>query len=220
MTNLELNSDSFYQLCEFATISTTHQEYRELVSLRYRAYANARKLKPGTIVPDMADDYDSVASIIIARYQGMIVGSVRVTIPEECRQSYYGKFFSEPAQGLPNQDEYAEASRLCIDPHFQRKKLFYYLAAHMIVKGLETGREYLVGGATADLLPIWDSCGFRSVGAHYIDETLAPVQHTLMLMDLSAVSRGEGISIRVRDYLFSLQRRQSHVNNTHRLLVI
>jgi predicted GNAT family N-acyltransferase/nitrogen regulatory protein PII-like uncharacterized protein len=172
----------------------TPEEFREVCELRLTAYQAANKVKESATADDMKDIFDDRARILIVKHSGKIVGSVRIMFHNEGSQLSYGRYFDTPPEDLPPRDQYAETSRMCTDPSFRGGDIFYQLVEHMVLTTVKSGRRYLVGGATKELVPLWEKCGFKKIGVPYSSKDLGGIQHEMIVMDSYAVALGKGVS--------------------------
>jgi len=165
----------------------TEDEYLEVLALRLKSYKSAKKIPPTTTRAQMGDEFDSRSKIIIAKHDDKIVGSVRVIFHQPEDELSYGRYFAVPPPGLPSRQEYAEASRMCIDPNYQGMGLFYKLAEEMVNIAINGGRTFIVGGSTGKLTDVWLKCGFRKLGIQYISQDIGGIPHELILLDTRLV---------------------------------
>jgi N-acyl-L-homoserine lactone synthetase len=160
------------------------EDYERVLRLRFDAYRHAGKLHPDVKLKQMSDEFDARSAIVVARKENQIVGSVRVIFHGAQDPLSYGRYFPEPLAGLPTREEYAEASRLCIDRKYRGQGLFEILAEEMATATARRGRRYIVGGSTAQLLRRWEKCGFSGTGHFYKSGDIAGLEHQIIVMDL------------------------------------
>ncbi len=192
---------SAYKKFDFTYVKSK-DEYSEVLALRFKAYTADGKVKSGAAVGDMADEFDARSRILIVKHDGHIIGSVRIIFHEDSDKLSYGRYFDIPPEGLPDRKDYAEASRMCVDPDYRGADIFYHLAEHMVLTTVKSGRRFIVGGATGLLLEKWEKCGFKRLGINYTSKDIAGIQHELILMDTHEVAMGKGIDLKLWTRVF------------------
>lgn len=191
-----------YRTLDFSYVKT-QEEYNAVLALRFRAYTSSGKTKSGATERDMADEFDARARILIVKHAGRVIGSVRVIFHEDADTLSYGRYFDIPPEGLPERSKYAEASRMCIDPEYRGgADIFYHLAEHMVLTTVKSGRQFIVGGATNQLLGKWEACGFKRLGINYTSKDIAGISHELILLDTHRVALGKGIDLKLWNRVF------------------
>jgi|SRR5215510_2205479 len=181
----------FYKLCEFS-IAKRRDELEEVLRLRFLAYSKAGKLGANLTVSDMEDEFDCRSEMHIARFRQEVIGSLRVILNKESDALSYLRYVALPVPNLPLRKDIVEASRLCVHPDYIGRGLFYPFAARMALTAIKFNKRYILGGATIDLVPVWERCGFVPMRITYPDEDFNCIEHHLMLMDTLRVSNGVG----------------------------
>jgi predicted GNAT family N-acyltransferase len=206
VTGQSLLKDGFllnnaYRKFDFSYVKT-EDEYKQVLELRLEAYKAAGKLKPGVTAQDMADEFDARSRILIVKHSDKIVGSVRVIFHEDSDKLSYGRYFDVPPEGLPPRQEYAEASRMCTDQSYRGADIAFHLIEHMVLTTVQSGRKYILSGATGSLIGLWERCGFKRLGIQYASKDLAGIVHELILMNTHDVALGRGISLGLWNRVF------------------
>ena len=184
----------YAQWFDFSYVKTS-DEYNDVLALRYSAYKAANKLSPDKRVQDMADEFDARARILIVKHRGKTIGSLRAMFHSDSDLTDHGRYVSFPAD-FPKNAEMIECSRICTDPEFRGSDLFSELLAHLVLTAIKSGRRYVLGGAAGTLVPVYERYGFKKVGITYKNESLAGVEHQLILMDTHEVALGISVSMK------------------------
>jgi N-acyl-L-homoserine lactone synthetase len=175
-------------------VMSTEAEYQGVLDLRLRAYLEARKVAIYTNATDMADEYDAPSTIHVAKKASLVIGSVRVTVPKEGYPLFIGRDIPNAVEVLPDVKDFTEGSRMCTHPDFRQLGLFYPLAASMIYTATNTGRRYLVGSCTYDLIPLWEKCGFFATGIRFSSSDVTKQNLELLLLDTLQWIDGRSVS--------------------------
>lgn len=151
----------------------------------------------------MRDEWDERSIIVVAFKSRQLCGSIRVIVNSATDKLSYPAPYPQDLAASGSQPvkmirigEYVESSRLCIAPEYPGKglyggrELWYLLAACMVIVGYETGRNYIVGSATDELVPIWRKIGFEKTGYRYFNEDIAGKDHEMLVLDIAQVLNG------------------------------
>jgi len=169
-------------LFSFVLVSST-EEYFAVLNLRKEAYVRAGKIDVDTTASDMADIFDSHSRLIIAKFQGKVVGSVRVT---NCPLSHQ-KFELESSITLPSKiDRYQvmEISRLCVAKEFENSDLVHGLFERVFEIALKLGVKYAFTSCETKLLRTYSRLGFYPNGITFELKTLKNLKHHFLLHDM------------------------------------
>jgi len=166
-------------------------DYFDALKLRSKAYLKAGKVQLSG-VENMADEFDSRARILLAKYRGQTVGSLRLIFHEMGDQLSLARFASIP-DSFPRADEMVESTRVCTDPDFRSSDILNGMVQRSILATILSGRQWILGGAEQKLLPIYSRMGFKPTGVEYVSKDLAGIKHELILGNVRDVILGKNI---------------------------
>jgi predicted GNAT family N-acyltransferase len=165
------------------------EEYREVLALRRAAYVAAGKASPDATDADMADAADARSRIITARWNGKLVGSLRVTFPRTDADRLRHDDYCDLPGTLPPRTELVESSKACTDPEFRGADLFYALLKQAALIVVQARRRYILMSCTDDMRRVYRALGFGELGAEYVHPTMG-VRHRVMLGDAASMIAG------------------------------
>lgn len=135
--------------------------YDEILSLRRVAYGAAGKIAAHLNNEDITEKQDFDGLLIVASIQNQVVGSIRVHQPLVAEDSYY-------CDNLKNSDyEFSlgltvEATRLCVHPQFQGKKIGTILdVCSFIYSKFELGSDKIFGAFEEELNGLHIKMGYQ-----------------------------------------------------------
>lgn len=167
------------------------QQMAQVLSLRYRVFAEAQILKPNQHdEADLWDSRDDEASIMVAAYKGRVVGTCRAYL---CHAKSALEFDAWGAQSelLPPRAQLVEMSRAALEPAFRGTDIPAILFRRCVALAVRTGRRYMVLGTYKERLPYYRHFGFLPTGITFAYPG-APNDHGQVLMaDLQTIWRGE-----------------------------
>jgi len=171
-------------------------EYKDVLALRYIAYKSANKISSEKTIEDMADELDARSRILIAKYNGKIVGSMRIVFPSKKEDLELQHSINYP-EHFPSMNEIVETSRFCTDPEFRGTDIAFELVAQMVLSTVMSGRRYLYTAATDELwLNICKKIGWQLTGIKFQEKFFFGLPHELMLMDTHDVAVGKGVNFK------------------------
>jgi hypothetical protein len=171
-------------------------EYRDVLKLRHLAYAQVGKMDPKSPIESAGDIYDSRARILYAKHNGKTVGSIRIMFHSATDEFEHEQFIELP-KNFPKKENIVEMTRFCTDPNYRGMDLFYAICARAALAIVQSGRQYMLGSTVDKLLPIYQKIGWAPTGVFYNHEGLGNEKHQILLCDMRACVRGEGISYSV-----------------------
>lgn len=183
------------------TYVKTQEDFHSVLGLRHAAYLASKKISENTSPTDMQDEFDARAQILIAKYKGQIVGSLRAMFHDSPEQSDLGRYVAFPST-FPRFSEIVEATRVCTRSDFRGSDVMYQMMAHLLLTAIKGGRRYILGGAAGSLVEFYRKIGFRPVGIRYKSKALGGTEHELLLMDTHEVALGKGIAIKPWNQLY------------------
>lgn len=172
----------------------TEQEYLEVLKLRRLAYASAGKMSPDTPLEEVADLYDSRARILIARYRGEIVATIRLMFhnPED---SFEHETHLKLPEGLPRKDEMVEVTRAAVHPDFRQCDLLYGLISRLIITMTQAKRRWLLSSADDHMIGLYQKLGAKLLNVRYKHQLLGNLDHELFLIDVYGAISGAGVNV-------------------------
>jgi len=205
ITVKNLNSEGFgiKNLSKWLDFSyaKTEAEYKEVLELGYNAYKSVGKIKEHMTAEDMSDEFDSKSNILIAKYNGKIVGSIRIYSPDNTTKMEITKYVTYPKK-LPDVSQVVEVSRLCVDQSFRSANVTYELIANTIFATIKANRRYICTSAVKNLLDFYKKCGTKPIGTTYSNKTLNNSSHEIILLDTHDVLLGKSVSIKYWNLIY------------------
>ena len=136
-------------------------DFDEILELRLRAHQAEGHLESASI-DDMRSPFDAHARHLTCRFDGRIVGYVRVIFVDgtPARSQYVTLGGHEVPQWLWDAG-FVEAGAGAIDPDFQRAGLFVPLMAHSVRVAVQSGHRYVLGACDDGLLGMYREMGFE-----------------------------------------------------------
>lgn len=168
----------------------TEEEYRQVLELRRKAYMEAGKI---TNEDDLADVFDSRSRIIIGTYRGQIVASCRLIyndIEDLMEHESFVKFDGD----FPRRDEICEITRVCTHPDFRGSDILLALFRFSAKTVIHSGRKYVLGSATKELLAIYTRLGFKTTKYTYDHKQLNNAQHVVFIGNVHKIAAGIGVN--------------------------
>ncbi|TXI09404.1 MAG: hypothetical protein E6Q76_05725 [Rhizobium sp.] len=172
--------------------AATPEEFAAVLAMRTKAYRRAHKY---TGEGPMTDRFDPRAIIICAFIGPRPIASLRLMAHGEGEEWEHDRFIQWPAD-FPARAQCVEASRMCVDPDFQRvaEALFTGILRRAVVVVLALKRRYVLGCATDALLPLYRKTGCVVIPVRFTHTDLGPKAHTLILADINSRVRGNGLA--------------------------
>jgi predicted GNAT family N-acyltransferase len=195
-----LHLTSAVRAVEFGFVRT-EEEYRQVLELRRLAYTSAGKISKQTTAEETSDIYDTRARILVARYKGEIIASLRLIYHEPGDRTEHEQFTTLP-DDFPRKDELVEITRVCTHPDYRRSDLLLGLFKHAVLAVLQSGRRWILGSATPKLLHVYTRLGCRATAVKYRHEDLGSEEHNIFLGDTVAGLSGAAVGPIVWNLLF------------------
>lgn len=183
------------------SFAKTKEDYEKVLELRRISYVAAGKVPDNFSNSDMSDVFDARSRIIVAFYRGQVVGSARLLFPEEgelTEHDMYAKLSDE----IPPKHSYIEISRVCTHPNFRGHDLRLNLLRHAVLTTIQSGRRYLVGSCTPDLLKFYESIGCKGTGITYKHGKLSNIDHVIFVGDVLKAVRGDTVGPFVWNFMY------------------
>lgn len=182
---------SVTQSIDYAFVRSA-DDYEQVLRLRHECYSAAGKLPPGAKPADTADIFDTHARILVAKYRGKVVGSLRIVFPDGESPLEHEQFFDLPAH-FPRQDELVEVSRVCTSPDFRGSDLLMGMFRRCTLTILQSKRRYTLGSSTEKLLPHYKKLGLIPTDIKYAHTGLGGEEHTVFIGDNYGVVVGQNV---------------------------
>jgi hypothetical protein len=182
----------------------THEEYIEVLKLRFEAYKNASKVRDGATYEDMVAPLDNISRILIAFHGEKIIASVAMSFPND--QSILLDTERALSNGYPDyippKIEMIEISRLCTDPLYRQGDLLLRMFEHIYKVFATSGRKYLISSTDEKLWSLYKKLGFKKLNLSYEHPYLNKLKHEIILIDLTVPISGSRIDPLRWSYLY------------------
>lgn len=176
-------------------------DYVEVLTLRNLAYSKANKIAKMATVQHLSDRFDCASIIIGVRQEQRLIGSIRVTELAESYPNFLYPYYQDMPD-CPDIDDTAEGSRLCILPSAKGQGLALILEVLMVLTAYYRGKKYLLGSAEGTLINFHTRCGFKRLGKTYVNDTFNDIPHELLIMDIAAVLKGQGVESKIWNEIY------------------
>jgi predicted GNAT family N-acyltransferase len=180
----------------------TADEYRQVLELRKMAYSAAKKLPEGVAAEETADIFDTRSRIMIGRYRGDVVATMRLMFHEPNDVFEHEQYITLPPD-FPPRGEIIEITRVCTHPAYRGSDLLLGLFKDALMTCVQSKRRYLLGSATKKLLPLYTNIGFKVTPLVYRHEALGGEEHFIFLGDMQSALAGEGVGPLVWNAIFA-----------------
>jgi hypothetical protein len=169
----------------------THDEYIEVLNLRYLAYKSAGKVDEHSSIKNMIAPLDHKSRILIAYHDTQIIASVALTFPDDVNMvldtehalsSGYPSFF-------PSKTDMIEVSRLCTHPDYRRGDLLHRMFEHIYKINALTKKSLMVTSCDDKLWPIYKKLGFKKCDLSYNHPYLKGIRHHIIYITLGRVNK-------------------------------
>ncbi len=180
----------------------TANDYRDVLKLRYKAYAQVGKADSNSSEESMSDMFDTQSRILMAKHQGRLIGSWRITFHTPDEKNEYDQFVTFP-DNFPRRDEVVVLSRLCTDPEYRGSDLFYGLIKQCFIVALQSKRRYILGGCTEALLPLYKKIGLTPWEIFYEHGGLQKVKEQIIVADVVSILTGKNVDLTVWSEMYA-----------------
>jgi ribosomal protein S18 acetylase RimI-like enzyme len=201
-------------------------EYEAVLSLRLRAYKEANKLEADADLSSAIAPLDHLSKIAVLFDGDRAIASVAIAFPEtQTTLSTEAAFPDGYPKNFPPKDNVLEVSRLCVDPHYQKRGLVIRMAQEVYFMLITSGRKYIVTSTDQKLLPLYKRIGFRKTPFKYAHPHLRGIEHHIIIGNISAGTACRGVNPLVwgriyRDVvLFSIQKGYLQMGFSQRLWI-
>ncbi len=166
------------------------EDYREVLALRRAAYVAAGKASPDAPDEQMGDALDARSRIVTARYNGRLVGSIRVTFPRTEADRLGHEEFCQLPRSFPARTEVVEMSRACTDPEFRGSDLFYAVTKQAALIAIQAKRRWILMSCTDELHALYRKLGLRDLGITCVHPATGKRVHVLLGDAVSMITGG------------------------------
>jgi len=170
----------------------TEEDYREVLKLRLSANADIGHISPGITVDDMADEYDSRARIVVAKYKGQVIATARMLynqLGDKLEQEQY----IEWSGTLPRKDQVLEMSRAATHSAFRKNDLLATLFGFIAAACALSGREWVIISSPDDMVPFYTKLGWKKTGLDYNHPTFGNVHQNILMANIHDVLCGKDV---------------------------
>lgn len=192
----ELKENSFYpqsiaNAVEYSYLKTD-EDYRAVLELRLEAYKAAGKTRKDAEAEEMADIFDSRSRILIGKLNGEIIATARLTYAELGEKLELDEDLSWHAD-FPRREEVVEVSRTCTSPKFRGADVLLSLFHQVAIASVQSRRDWIIIGATPDILDIYTNIGFQDTEVAYNHAAYKGLPHKVLLGHTPSVMKGIGV---------------------------
>ncbi len=188
VTVKSLNSEGFglktvSKWLDFSYVKT-EEEYKEVLELRYKAYKKAGKINSEQTIADMADEVDALSNILVAKYNGKIIGSLRYFTPKEVEEAILGIDKSIYLKNFPSPNKLLVSSRFCIENNFRKADLTYQFIAYLVLLAAQHEKTYVYTSTPSeDLKYFYEQCGAKKMGIFFTNK-LTGMKDEIMILNI------------------------------------
>jgi predicted GNAT family N-acyltransferase len=140
----------------------------------------------------MADLYDTRSRIIVGKYRGEVVGTIRLTFFEAGEKLEHERYLTLP-EGFPKSHQILECSRAATSPDFRGSDLWTTLMQHIAIVALLAKREWVLISTTPELVAMYKRLGFKETGLTYEHELYPGKKQITLLINVPEAVMGIGV---------------------------
>lgn len=183
---------------------STREQYRELLSMRHKLYAQAGKVA-SQAGPDLEEiEFDNRSRLLAAFHGDMPVASAALTFgskdaPLKAETLWPGRKYPVP---MPPREALLEVRGLCTEGEYRGGDLIQGMFEHIARCMLFSDRQWIATLTTDELWPLYRRVGFRKAGAAVEVEALEGIRHHLILLHRDSFVCGKRMSPSDWNYFF------------------
>jgi len=170
----------------------TAEEFQEVLELRFLANKRVGKIPEGYTAYDMADIYDARSRILVGRYRGKVVGTLRLTFNELGDKLEHENYVELPPE-FPRGELVLECARAATHPDFRGSDLWNTLVQHAAIAAGQAKRPWVVLSTTKELLPMYLRIGFTDTGLRYRHELYPEMEQLVLYINMYDALSGHGV---------------------------
>ncbi|MES2803899.1 MAG: hypothetical protein V4654_15510 [Bdellovibrionota bacterium] len=175
----------------------THEEYLEVLKLRFLSYQQAGKVTADAQPADMATIYDHKSRILVAYHGDLMVASCMISFPKtDDKLESEGYLENGYNFELPRRDNLLEIARLCTLNDYRGADLLKRMFEHIYKLMITSERAFIITSCDDKLWPLYYRLGFKKTGQFYLHKKLNNKRH-----DIIMVNRDVGIKSKMRNIL-------------------
>lgn len=167
-------------------------DFSQVLELRLRANREVGKVPDDYTAADMADLYDNRGRIIVGKYHGTVVGTVRLTFPEVGEPLEHEEYLKLP-DGFPRREQILECARAATNPEFRGSDLWTTLIQHIAIVALQAKRNWAIISTTPELVDMYKRLGFRDSGLTYEHELYPGKTQVVLMINVPEAVMGIGV---------------------------
>lgn len=181
----------------------THEEYLEVLKLRFLAYKEAGKVTDETKVADMATPFDHRSRILVAYHGELLVASCMVSFPKS-NDVLESEGYLENGYNfdLPKRDNLLEVARLCTLIEYRGADLLKRMFEHIYKLMITCGREFIITSCDEKLWPLYDKLGFKKTNQFYLHKKLNDKRHDIIMVHRDIGIKSKMSNVLVWYYLY------------------
>jgi predicted GNAT family N-acyltransferase len=191
-----IRSDGFFPLSLTKGVDyqfiKSEKDFWSVLELRLRANRETGKIPLSYTAADMADIYDTRGRIIVGRYRGSIIGTIRLTFFEAGEKLEHEEYIKLPP-GFPRSEKILECARACTSPEFRGSDLWVTLMQHIAIVALQAKRDWVLISTTPELVRMYTRLGFRETGLTYEHELYPGKTQVVLLINAPEAVMGVGV---------------------------
>lgn len=164
-------------------------EYRQVLELRSSAFKGVAGLGVTMTPEEMADEFDARSRILVCRYRGQIVATLRLCFHGPGDSFEEEQHITFPSS-FPPRHLVVEASRAATHPDFRGSDLYINVLRYTMLVVLQSGRRWIVQSTYKQLIPLYGKVGFKHLGVAWDNPKCPGEQLHLLLGDCQGVLDG------------------------------
>ena len=159
-------------------IASTKREKETIYKLRYRVYVEemgkAPMLSANHKKKKIVDAVDEQSMLLYAQLGSEVIGTIRVTIGKtevfstELQQVFKMKRFDDFLQGTANQKQ-SLSTKMMVISKYRSSQAAYLLLSKAYEIFRDEGVQFIFGGCSPYLVPLYERLGFRRLGYNFIE---------------------------------------------------
>ncbi len=167
-------------------------DFQDVLELRLLANRGVGKIPPSYSAASMADRFDSTSRILVGKFNGKIVGTIRLRFAELGETLELEQYLKLP-ETFPQINQIVECSRAATHPSYRRGDLWYSMLQHIAIAALRANRSFAVICTTKELLPMYKKLGLQDAGITFEMPIYPGVEQHLMYVNLYDVLTGVNV---------------------------
>ncbi|GMA98580.1 GNAT family N-acetyltransferase [Pelosinus sp. IPA-1] len=158
--------------------ASTKREREAIYKLRYRVYVEEMGKTPMLSAnhkeKKIVDAVDDQSVLLYAQLGAEVIGTIRVTVgnmgafPTELQQVFKMKQFDDFLQGTANQ-KHSLSTKMMVISKYRSSQAAYLLLSKAYEVFRDEGVQFIFGGCSPYLVPLYERLGFRRLGYNFIE---------------------------------------------------